>query len=116
MKKARRLRPLIVCGPSGVGKGTLLNMLKDEFGPEQVAYAVSHTTRAPRPGEIDGVNYNFTDTATFEKLIADGLMLEYAKVHANYYGRSHVGIEKVVAAGKLCIVEVDVQGACVSGL
>lgn len=99
-----------MCGPSGVGKGTLLKMLLAEFG-DRAQYAVSHTTRQPRAGEVNGQHYHFVSIPEFEKLIADGAMIEYAKVHANYYGRSSVGIQKLVQAGKLCILEVDIQGA-----
>lgn len=105
-----QLAPLVVCGPSGVGKGTLLKMLLAEFGA-RAQYAVSHTTRAPRAGEVNGQHYHFVSIPEFEKLIADGSMIEYAKVHANYYGRSSVGIQHLVQAGKLCILEVDIQGA-----
>ncbi len=66
---------------AGVGKGTLLSMFQQEFGAEQVAYAVSHTTRAPRPGEMDGVNYHFVSKDVFEDLVEKNLMLEHAKVY-----------------------------------
>lgn len=91
--------PLVVCGPSGVGKGTLIKMLLAEFGADRVQYSVSHTTRAPREGEVNGKNYNFVTVAEFERLIAAGAMVEHAKVYNNYYGRTLDGILQVVKSG-----------------
>jgi ATPase subunit of ABC transporter with duplicated ATPase domains len=99
------LPALVVCGPSGVGKGTLLKMLLEEFGTNRAQYAVSHTTRTPRAGEVNGQHYHFVSASEFEKLIEQGSMLEHAKVHNNYYGRSSVGIQHVVKSGlfALCL-------------
>ena len=80
-------RPVVVCGPSGVGKGTLINKLMAEF-PETFGFSVSHTTRAPRPGETNGVHYHFAEKAAMEAQIANGEFLEYARVHENIYGTS----------------------------
>ena len=83
-------RPVVVCGPSGVGKGTLINMLMERFPDGQFGFCVSHTTRKPREGEQDGVHYNFTTVENMKKEIAQGNFIEYAEVHGNYYGTRYV--------------------------
>lgn len=103
-------RPLVVVGPSGVGKGTLIAMLQKEF-PDKFGFSVSHTTRAPRPGEVNGTHYNFVDKATMEKDIAAGKFLEHAHVHQNIYGTSFAAVRKVTAQGRICLLDIDVQGA-----
>lgn len=80
------LRPVVFCGPSGVGKGTLINLLMKRFPNEQFSLCVSHTTRAPREGEKDGVHYNFTSVEDFKKGIEEGNFIEYAEVHGRFYG------------------------------
>merc|ERR1711907_172516 len=102
--------PLVVTGPSGVGKGTLIGKLLKEY-PDMCGFSVSHTTRAPRPGGEDGVHYHFTSKAKMEELIAQGAFIEYARVHSNIYGTSKTAVEKVKSAGKICILDIDVQGA-----
>lgn len=86
--------PLVVVGPSGVGKGTLINMLMQKY-PAQFGFSVSSTTRSPRPGEIDGVHYNFVDKAKFEESIARNEFVEHANVHTNFYGTSIRAVEQV---------------------
>ncbi|CAI5465060.1 unnamed protein product [Closterium sp. Yama58-4] len=102
--------PVVICGPSGVGKGTLINKLMEEF-PGRCGFSVSHTTRGPRPGEEDGVHYNFTTREVMEKEIAEGRFLEKADVHGNLYGTSVAAVKKVTDSGKMCILDIDVQGA-----
>lgn len=80
------LKPVVFCGPSGVGKGTLIEMLMKRFPQDQFGFSVSHTTRDPREGEIDGVHYNFTTVEAIKKDIAVGKFIEYAEVHGKYYG------------------------------
>mmetsp|Transcript_41363 Transcript_41363/g.66296 ORF Transcript_41363/g.66296 Transcript_41363/m.66296 type:complete len:260 (-) Transcript_41363:251-1030(-) len=109
-KQQRALRPIVMCGPSGVGKGTLIQKLMDDF-PGRFGFSVSHTTRAPRPGEEDGVHYNFVNKVDMEAEIAAGKFLEHANVHENIYGTSLASVRKVAAAGAVCILDIDVQGA-----
>ena len=105
-----KLRPIVMCGPSGVGKGTLINRLMADF-PGKFGFSVSHTTRAPRPGETDGVHYNFVEKAAMEADIADGKFLEHAHVHENIYGTSLAAVEAVATKGQVCVLDIDVQGA-----
>merc|ERR1719215_859288 len=84
------LDPLIVCGPSGVGKGTIIARFMDEMGgSDRFGFTVSHTTRKPREGEVDGVHYHFVDAETMRRRISEGgFFLESAEVHGNLYGTS----------------------------
>src|SRR6185312_10097142 len=102
-------RPLIVCGPSGVGKGTLLTRLLKEY-PHVFAKSVSHTTRAERPGEINGQHYHFTHVDTLLQGVKDGKFIEHANVHGNYYGTSIDSVKRVMESGKICLLEIDIQG------
>jgi len=101
--------PLVICGPSGVGKGTLIGKLLQDF-PGTFGFSVSHTTRAPRPGETDGVDYHFTTVAEMEAAISRGEFLEHANVHGNFYGTSFAAVKDVSAKGQVCILDIDVQG------
>ncbi|VVB06052.1 unnamed protein product [Arabis nemorensis] len=103
-------KPIVISGPSGVGKGTLIAMLMKEF-PSMFGFSVSHTTRAPRCMEKNGVHYHFTDKTVMEKEIKDGKFLEFASVHGNLYGTSIESVEVVTDSGKRCILDIDVQGA-----
>jgi guanylate kinase len=100
----------VICGPSGVGKGTLIDKLVEDF-PERFGFSVSHTTRKPRPGEKDGVHYTFVEKAAMEKEIAEGKFLEHARVHDNIYGTSFAAVDAVSNAGRVCVLDIDVQGA-----
>lgn len=99
----------IVSAPSGAGKTSLVRELIESLDGIQVS--VSHTTRAKRDGEVDGVNYHFTDVATFEAMIERGEFFEYAKVFDNYYGTSRQAAQTVLDAGQDVILEIDWQGA-----
>eukprot|EP00523_Entomoneis_sp_CCMP467_P005434 CAMPEP_0168742088 /NCGR_PEP_ID=MMETSP0724-20121128/12856_1 /TAXON_ID=265536 /ORGANISM="Amphiprora sp., Strain CCMP467" /LENGTH=214 /DNA_ID=CAMNT_0008789627 /DNA_START=62 /DNA_END=706 /DNA_ORIENTATION=+ len=104
------LKPIVFAGPSGVGKGTLIDLLQKRFPNDQFGFSVSHTTRKPREGETDGVHYNFTTVEQIKKDIADGKFIEYAEVHGKYYGTSIAAVESVQSNGKICILDIDVQG------
>jgi len=93
-------KPIVISGPSGVGKGTLISMLMKEF-PSMFGFSVSHTTRAPRCMEKNGVHYHFTDKTVMEKEIKDGKFLEFASVHGNLYGTSIESVEVVTDSGKV---------------
>jgi len=99
----------ILSAPSGAGKTSLVQALTKK--DPQIVVSVSTTTRAPRPGEVDGVNYHFVDLETFEQQVAEGAFLEYAKVFDNYYGTSIQTVEAQLAYGKDVILEIDWQGA-----
>jgi guanylate kinase len=86
--------PIVFAGPSGVGKGTLIKMLMDKY-PDNFGFSVSHTTRSPRPGEVDGVHYNFVSKPDIESGIEKDEFIEHAYVHTNVYGTSYKAVQKV---------------------
>lgn len=98
-----------ISAPSGAGKTSLVNALVPTLANLRVS--VSHTTRAQRPGEIEGVNYHFIDTAAFQRMIEHGDFLESAEVFGNCYGTSQRWVEATLAAGTDVILEIDWQGA-----
>lgn len=93
-------KPIVISGPSGVGKGTLIAKLMEEF-PSMFGFSVSHTTRAPRNNEQNGVHYHFTERGAMEKDIDDGKFLEFAAVHGNLYGTSVEAVDVVAEKGKV---------------
>ena len=99
----------IFAAPSGAGKTSLVKALLEST--QDISVSVSHTTRAMRPGEENGVHYHFIDIPTFEQMVAEGAFLEHAKVFDNYYGTSKANIEQELAAGRDVILEIDWQGA-----
>lgn len=101
-------RMIVVSAPSGCGKGTILSEI---LKSDNFYYSVSATTRSPRKGEIDGVNYHFISKDEFEKLINDGGMLEYATYCGNYYGTPKKILEDKMNEGINVILEIEVQGA-----
>lgn len=100
---------LVLCGPSGSGKSTLISRLTAEF-PGKFGFCVSHTTRAPRIGEQPGVHYHFSDRMHMEEMRARHEFLETALVHNNMYGTSFAAVDAVRSAGKVCVLDIDVQG------
>ncbi len=101
---------VVISGPSGVGKGTIIDLLKKRLS--QAVFVLSHTTRAMRPGEKDGEQYHFVTVDEFKKGIDQGEFLEWAQVHQkDYYGTRRDMIEKGLDEGRLVIREVDIQGA-----
>ncbi len=86
--------PVVIAGPSGVGKGALITRLLATY-PDAFGFSVSHTTRGPRPGEVDGQHYHFVAKDAFEAALAENAFVEHANVHTNYYGTSFAAIDKV---------------------
>jgi guanylate kinase len=99
----------IISAPSGAGKSSLVNALIDS--EPHIRVSVSHTTRAMRPGEVDGVHYHFVDHAQFTAMLEQGEFLEHAQVFDNFYGTSQRALEKTLAEGIDLILEIDWQGA-----
>jgi len=105
---ARRL--VVLAGPTAVGKGTVARQIRRDF--PNVHLSISATTRAPRPGEQDGVDYYFVSDATFDDLITQDALLEWATVHGIHrYGTPRRPIEEALSAGKGVLLEIDLQGA-----
>jgi guanylate kinase len=98
-----------VAGPSGVGKGTVIRELRS--ARPDVAYAVSYTTRPPRPGEVDGDVYRFVSDGEFDALVDQGALLEYASMFGHRYGTVRSVVEDLLATGRSVVKEVDVEGA-----
>lgn len=99
---------LLISGPSGCGKSTICKRLLES---DDVVFSVSATTRTPRPGEIDGQHYHFLSPESFRKKITEGAFIEHAEVHGNMYGTLKAPMDEAIAAGKVYLVEIDVQGA-----
>lgn len=96
-------KPIVISGPSGVGKGTLIARLMEEF-PSMFGFSVSHTTRNPRNSEKNGVHYHFTERSAMERDIDDGKFLEFAAVHGNLYGTSVEAVDVVAEKGKVNVI------------
>ncbi|KAF4977294.1 hypothetical protein FZEAL_6182 [Fusarium zealandicum] len=102
-------RPLVICGPSGVGKGTLIKLLFSRH-PETFTLSVSHTTRGPRAGESDGVDYNFVTKEAFRDLVAKDGFVEHAQFGSNLYGTSKATIEEQTAKGMVVVLDIEMEG------
>ncbi|MBC1222800.1 guanylate kinase [Nostoc sp. UCD121] len=102
-------RLIVLTGPSGVGKGTLMRSLLQRH-PE-LYFSVSATTRSARPGEIDGKNYYFVSLSKFEQLVAEGEFLEWAEFAGNYYGTPREAVLNQIQSGKLVVLEIELEGA-----
>ncbi|QKX59599.1 uncharacterized protein TRUGW13939_06736 [Talaromyces rugulosus] len=102
-------RPVILSGPSGVGKGTLFRKLSDAH-PDIFALSVSHTTRKPRPEEVEGQDYFFISPAEFPALVSQGAFLEYALFNGHYYGTSKEAIATQTAKGRVVVLDIEMQG------
>jgi guanylate kinase len=100
---------IVISGPSGAGKGTICRELLRSYS-DNLQLSVSATTRKPRDGEAEGVNYFFKDKAEFTKMAENGEFIEYAKVHDNYYGTPKKYVMDKLEEGKNVILEIDVQG------
>ncbi|MHB8254599.1 MAG: guanylate kinase [Acidiferrobacter sp.] len=106
MNKEGRL--IVLSAPSGAGKSSLAKALSMD---PRFGVSVSHTTRAPRPGEENGVHYHFVDHATFERLVADHAFLEHAEVFGNRYGTTKAAVDTLLGSGRYVILDIDWQGA-----
>jgi guanylate kinase len=102
---------IIISGPSGVGKDTIIDALRERPHDPPHHYVVTCTTRAPRPGEIEGVSYHFFDRERFLALRDAGGLLEANEVHGNWYGTPRSEVRRALAAGQDVILKIDVQGA-----
>jgi guanylate kinase len=100
---------IVLTGPSGVGKGTLMNAILQRY-PE-LHYSVSATTRSPRPGEVNGKNYHFITRSEFEKLVTQGEFLEWAEFAGNCYGTPREAVLNHIQSGKLVVLEIELEGA-----
>jgi guanylate kinase len=105
---SRRGILFVVSAPSGAGKSTLLNALRPTA---DFLYSVSCTTRAPRPGEVDGEDYTFIAREEFERRIAGHEFIEYAEVHGNFYGTPRANVLRNLEAGTDVLIDIDIQGA-----
>jgi len=102
-------RLLVISGPSGAGKGSISKRILEEV--DDLIYSISMTTRAPRPGEINGENYFFVTHEQFEAKIRENGFLEYAKVYGEYYGTPKAKVMELLDEGKDVVLEIDIQGA-----
>jgi len=103
------LRPLVLSGPSGVGKSTLLQRLFADF-PDKFGFSVSHTTRSPRPGELHGKHYYFVTPQKFKDLLQENAFIEHAEFSGNFYGTSFETVRQVQQMGRRCILDIEAQG------
>ncbi|CAI1858103.1 hypothetical protein SEUBUCD646_0B05540 [Saccharomyces eubayanus] len=102
-------RPIVISGPSGTGKSTLLKKLFAEY-PKSFGFSVSSTTRAPRAGEVNGKDYNFVGVEGFKSMIKNNEFIEWAQFSGNYYGTTVASVKQVGETGKTCILDIDMQG------
>ena len=109
MSEVRKGMLLVISGPSGTGKGTLIERLMQE--DPTLVFSVSATTRAPRPGEIDGVHYHFVSNERYDQLVAENAFVEYASVHGNRYGTLRSEVYERLERGENVVLDIDVQGA-----
>ncbi|KAH7831965.1 putative guanylate kinase [Monocercomonoides exilis] len=109
MKAKPFSKVIVIAGPSGVGKSTVIRRMM-EICPNTFAFCVSHASREPRAGEIDGISYHFITKEKFEELVSHDAFVEHACVHGNFYGTSKMALEKVASEGKISILDIDIQG------
>ncbi len=98
-------RPLVLCGPSGVGKSTLVARLTKEY-PDAFGFSVSHTTRGPRPGEQEGVSYHYVSREDMVMAIGNDEFIENAEFSGNMYGTSKAAVQSVMDQGRICILDI----------
>lgn len=102
-------QPIVISGPSGTGKSTILKRLFDNH-PNTFMFSVSHTTRAPRPGEKDGEHYYYVSREAFQDLVAKDGFIETATFGSNFYGTSYAAVEVVEKKGKICVLDIEMEG------
>ncbi|CAO4361491.1 unnamed protein product [Caenorhabditis nigoni] len=102
-------RPIVLSGPSGGGKSTILTRAMKEY-PHSFAFSVSHTTRQPRAGEEHGKHYYFTEKEKMQAMIKNGEFLEHATFSGNTYGTSKKTVEEIENSGKICVLDIELQG------
>ncbi|XP_017542529.1 guanylate kinase isoform X1 [Pygocentrus nattereri] len=102
-------RPVVLSGPSGAGKSTLLKMLMKEFNG-LFGFSVSHTTRKPRPGEVNGKDYHYVSREVMQAGISNGEFIEHAEFSGNLYGTSKAAVQEVQARNLICILDIEMQG------
>ncbi|KAL3459965.1 guanylate kinase-domain-containing protein [Aspergillus heterothallicus] len=105
----QKFRPVVVSGPSGTGKSTLLKKLFVEF-PDTFGFSISHTTRTPRPGEEHGREYFFTTKEDFLDLVSRNGFIEHAQFGGNFYGTSVAAVKEIAAKEKICILDIEMEG------
>ncbi|KAK6810836.1 hypothetical protein RU639_013371 [Aspergillus parasiticus] len=105
----QKFRPVVVSGPSGAGKSTLLKRLFADY-PDTFGFSVSHTTRAPRPGEQHGREYYFTTKADFLDLVSKNGFIEHAQFGGNHYGTSVQAVKDIAEKGRICILDIEMEG------
>jgi guanylate kinase len=103
------LIPIVLVGPSGVGKSTLIRRLNEHY-PTKVSHSISHTTKTPRSTELDGRDYHFVTVDAFQALKDANYFVETAQVHGNWYGTSFNAIDAVKSTNKLCLLDLNVDG------
>lgn len=107
MSESKTGKLIVVSGPSGVGKSTIMKEVLRRSGAE---FSVSATTRRPRTGEVEGRDYRFVDRSAFEAMIDKGQLLEWADVFGNYYGTPAEPVRQAIQAGRTVLLDIDVQG------
>jgi guanylate kinase len=112
VRKKKRVELVVISGPSGAGKTTIIKKLfEDKDLKDKLMFSVSHTTRKKREGEVEGQDYFFVSEEEFMRMVGKGKFIEWAKVHGNLYGTSYENIKLAQKSGKLLILDIDVQGA-----
>ena len=106
----KQYKPLVVVGPSGAGKGTLIDGIKAKY-MDRFGFSVSFTTRKPREGEVHGKHYFFVTREEFEAMIGKQEFIEYCEVHTNYYGTAKSQIQQIQDSKRIPLLDIDVQGA-----
>ncbi len=101
--------PLVMSAPSAAGKTTIARRLRESRG--DVVFSISATTREPRPGEVDGVDYHFVSEDAFRRMVEAGELIEWAKVHGSYYGTPLANVRRARERGEYLALDIDVQGA-----